>query len=143
MWQYLPKLSSASSTYGMLRPILVFSGSDNVKCFWLNRFHHNHTTFGAHIDHSIYMSARHMSVDLYFLFMVYWFCLIYVFFMLWSVSIAIQSRFTIFGRHIDYRGYMWAIYVSLDNDLIFMVYWLLNLCQVFMIMSLSPLPYKQ
>ena len=24
MWRYLPKLSSASSTYGMLRPILVF-----------------------------------------------------------------------------------------------------------------------
>ena len=54
-----------------------------------------------------------------------------------SFSITIQHRFTILGPHIDNDVYISARHVPHDLDLIFMVYWLLNLHQVFMIRSVS------
>ena len=59
-----------------------------------------------------------------------------------SFSITIQHRFTILGPHIDNDVYISARHVPHDLDLIFMVYWLLNLHQVFMIRSVSLLTYN-
>lgn len=47
------------------------------------------------------------------------------------IAITIQPRLTTFGPHIDNDVYMSVMHVSSDPDLIFMVYSLLSLLQIF------------
>jgi hypothetical protein len=90
------------------------------------------------------MSVRHASLDLDLIFMVYWLLNLRIVFVIRvCFSITIQTSLTIFGPHIDWGGYMSAGHVSSDFDLIFHgLQTLLNLRKVFVIMSVSPLPYK-
>ena len=70
------------------------------------------------------MSARHMSVDLYFLFKVYWFCWIYVFFMLWSASQLPYNRGSQYLVDTLITEVTCEPFMCHSTDLIFMVYWL-------------------